>query len=486
MIDVCLLLEGTYPYVSGGVSTWVHQLIDAMKDIRFGIVYISPFPDPTRELKYDIPHHVVYYKDIFLHDYNLEKRKVRNPKKKDFELIKHFYDSIQDNDYSKFGEFLKLFQGSKSCLDAPTVFSSLDIWNLMCEFYEKYSPGISLIDYFWTWRGTHLPLIQVLQTPLPSAKVYHSVSTGYAGLLGAIAKQTQNGKFLLTEHGIYTHERMLEISQSSWIYEDDKINYRADKELSYFKKWWIQMFSAMSRICYNHADSIFTLFEENKVREILEGADKEKITIIPNGINVNKFTGIKKIKRRGYHIGLIGRVVSIKDIKTFIQAAKIVLEKNPEAHFYIIGPVDEDADYAQECMRIVEALSLEEKITFTGRVNVDDYYEFLDLVVLTSISEAQPYVILEANICSIPVVATNVGSCRDMLYGTDAASQSLGQSGIITQVSHPEETAEAILKLLEDDELYRSCQTAGYERVKKYYDEDDLLSRYLNVYEQNL
>ncbi len=51
MLDICLLLEGTYPYVSGGVSTWVHQLIEGMKDVRFGIVFIAPHSDPTREMK---------------------------------------------------------------------------------------------------------------------------------------------------------------------------------------------------------------------------------------------------------------------------------------------------------------------------------------------------------------------------------------------------------------------------------------------------
>ncbi|EKD41636.1 MAG: glycosyl transferase group 1, partial [uncultured bacterium] len=59
MIDVLLLLEGSYPYVSGGVATWVHQLVTSMKDLRFGIVSITAAPDPTRTPKYEMPGHVI-------------------------------------------------------------------------------------------------------------------------------------------------------------------------------------------------------------------------------------------------------------------------------------------------------------------------------------------------------------------------------------------------------------------------------------------
>lgn len=119
-------------------------------------------------------------------------------------------------------------------------------------------------------------------------------------------------------------------------------------------------------------------------------------------------------------------------------------------------------------------------------MDVKDYYKFLDLVVLTSLSEAQPYVILEANCVGIPVVASDVGACREMLEGTEMADKRLGASGLVTEVSNPESTAQAILKLLNDPSLYQSMSEAGKERVVRYYNQDDLLGRYLNLYEQNL
>ncbi len=487
MIDVCLLLEGTYPYVAGGVSTWIHQLISSMKNIHFGIVYIAPHSDPTRRMKYEMPSQVLSLKEIYLHDYQLSHAKSRQPKARDYEIIKKFYKEILvDQQDELFPEFIKLFQRDGGCFDGNTLFSSKEIWDILTEFYDAHSPDISFLDYFWTWRGTHLPLFQILQADIPRAKIYHAVSTGYAGLLGSMAKNRYGGKFFLTEHGIYTHERMLEISQANWIYEQEKKNYRAERELSFFKQWWIGIFSVLSRLTYNTTDRIFTLYEGNRIREILEGANPTKISLIPNGIDIQGAKAISRQKKEFPQIGLIGRVVNIKDIKTYIQAARLTLQKIPQAKFYILGPTEEEGEYFEECKMLVEALQLQNHIVFTGRVNLQEYYSFLDVVVLTSLSEAQPYVILEANIVGIPVVATNVGACREMLEGGSAEDQALGMSGLITEVTNPESTSASIVRLLEDKEFYNKCAASGIERVKKYYDQDDLLSRYLNIYEQNL
>lgn len=486
MIDVCLLLEGSYPYVAGGVSTWVHELITTMKDIRFGIVSISPSSDPTRKLKYELPSHVIYLKEVFLHDYVLKPYRKRDPRRADYELVRTFYAEMFEGRYGQFPEFIRLFRGEGSCFDIPSYFSSYEIWGMLKEFYSLYGEEISFIDFFWTWRGTQLPLMQVLAAPLPRARIYHSISTGYAGLLGAMAKLEYGYKYFLTEHGIYTHERLLEISQASWIYQKEKKNFRAQRELSILKRWWIGMFHVMSRLTYGYADRIYTLYEGNKLREILEGADPKKVSIIPNGINIKAFGEIVREKREGPQIGFIGRVVQIKDVKTFIQAAKLVLEKIPEGRFFIVGPTEEEPDYFEECQRLVEGLHLGEQITFTGRADIRDYYKFLDLVVLTSLSEAQPYAILEANACGIPVVASDVGACREMVEGKEPLDKAFGVSGLITEVASPVATAEAIFRLLTDKALYEGASQAGIKRTKTYYDVDDLRSRYLNLYEQNL
>lgn len=486
VLDVCLILEGTYPYVSGGVATWVHQLVSAMRDIKFGIVHIAPFSDPNRTLKYDLPQQVVMLKDIYLHDYNLEERAKCRPQPGDYEVIKKIYDNLHSFSADDFYEFARKFRGETDCFDFRTIFQSEKVWNILTEYAAKFGSPVSFVDYFWTWRATHLPLLQIMRSRIPRARIYHSISTGYAGLLGALAKIEYGSRYFLTEHGIYTYERMLEIAQANWIYEQSSPNFRASAEVSFFKAWWIKLFQVLSRITYQHADKIFTLYEGNRIREIIDGAAPEKISIIPNGIDVARYLEVRREKKDVPQIGLVGRVVSIKDVKTFIQAAQYVRLKRPNVKFYVIGPTDEEEEYYEECTALVEALGLGDSFEFTGRADVMHYYSFLDVVVLTSISEAQPYIILEANMAGIPIVATDVGACREMLDGCVLEDRELGSSGLVTPVSNPVETGEAILRLLNDKDFYAACSASGKKRVRKYYDQDDLLSRYLNIYEQNL
>ena len=68
MIDVVFVLEGTYPYVSGGVSSWVQALITGMPELTFGIVYLSESYKENRPLKYEIPDNVVCLLEVSVFD----------------------------------------------------------------------------------------------------------------------------------------------------------------------------------------------------------------------------------------------------------------------------------------------------------------------------------------------------------------------------------------------------------------------------------
>ncbi|OGQ26889.1 MAG: hypothetical protein A3I75_05545 [Deltaproteobacteria bacterium RIFCSPLOWO2_02_FULL_50_16] len=487
MSDVCLLLEGTYPFVAGGVSTWVHQLISSMEDIRFSLVCIAALPDPSRTMKYTLPSNIVDMKEIFLHDYEYESERKKGKKMKGYQVLQDFHAQLKRKSFDHLDALLPLFREKPPAIDDQEMFFSKDSWNMLSAFYEKYAKDVSFIDYFWSWRTTHLPLMNILKASLPPAKIYHTISTGYAGLLAALAKIETNGIVVLTEHGIYTHERMLEIVQAQWIYERQRKGFRAEKELSYFKQWWIKLFEFMSRQAYKHADHIFTLYEGNKTRQIVDGADPLKIDIIPNGINIDFYSSIPlKTDKSEIRIAFVGRVVPIKDVKTFILSAPGVIRKFQNAVFWIIGPQDEETEYYKECCQLIETLGLRENIIFKGRMKPEDIYSQVDLVVLTSVSEAQPYVIIEANCVGIPVVATDVGACRELIEGRTPNDRQLGPSGMVTEVASPDKTGEAIVEILEKPSLYERMSITGKKRVREFYNEKDLLSRYLNVYEKYL
>jgi glycosyltransferase involved in cell wall biosynthesis len=181
-------------------------------------------------------------------------------------------------------------------------------------------------------------------------------------------------------------------------------------------------------------------------------------------------------------VALIGRVVPIKDIKTFIRACGLLRRVVPDLRAYVLGPTDEDPDYFEQCRTIVEHLELEETITFTGRVNLREWLGRIDVVALTSISEAQPLVILEAAAFGIPVVATDVGACREMIEGALGESPAIGAAGIVIPLSNPVAAAEAMARLLGDSDFYNLCGAAAKQRLRDHYDKGKLDAAYRDLY----
>lgn len=487
MSDVCLILEGTYPYVRGGVSTWVHDLLTGMPDIKFSILSIMPTQADTREERYDLPSNVESVLNVHLHDFRFKPRLFKKRTKNLFDYFEMFYQGIEDVSKEKLELFILELLNKSEDLDMVYAFSSRDFWNAVCALYERIDPTISFLDFFWNYRFTFLPLMKVLKSTIPPAPLYHTISTGYAGTMASLAKIKLNSNMMLTEHGIYTKERRIEIAQASWLYEPKSDYIKANTELGFFKEWWIKYFGVMSKLTYTYADSITTLYEGNRQLQIADGADIEKTKIIPNGISLEKYIPIQKERmkpRKRRTVGFIGRIVPIKDVKTLIKACKVIVEKLPDVQIFLIGPQEEESQYYQECSILIKLMGLEEHVIFTGHVNAFNYYPTIDVLLLTSISEAQPLVILEAMACGIPCVATDVGSCSELLEGASEDDRALGPSGIITEFYSPDQTAEATIRILTDDTLYKQMSRVGMERVRAYYNQSDVITAYRNLYEQ--
>jgi len=487
MTDICLILEGTYPYVAGGVSTWVYDLIREFDDLTFSIVYLGAHRSGSRKINYPIPPNVVDFREYYLFDYQVQPERT-NPDKKDFALIKDFLLKVRAQDTSSFLELYRLVgQKSSRRLSLYDLAHSRPIWEVICGLYEKEAPADSFLDYFWTFRFIYLPFFSLLRVSLPEARVYHTVSTGYAGVLGALCQAKYNRPLVLTEHGIYTRERKIEIARADWIYSQQARDVKVLEQGDFFREWWVQLFSYFSRLIYERADTIITLFEGNRKIQVEEGADPKKIRIIPNAIDLAAVRSAVRPRPESdgrVRVGFVGRVVPIKDVKTLIIAFRRIKDEFPDAEFYIIGPTDEDEEYFKECRLLAQMESFGEELQFVGKVNSFDYYSRLDLVVLTSISEAQPLVLLEAQALGIPVVATDVGSCRELLNGASPDDKLLGPSGVVTPICDPEATAQAAIKILQDPQLRQKMGAAGKERVEAFYQRKDFVASYRSLYAQ--
>ena len=63
--DVCLLVEGTYPFVSGGVSSWVHDVICGHPELKFAVLYVGSYPGAHGEPRFKLPANVVGLHRVF-------------------------------------------------------------------------------------------------------------------------------------------------------------------------------------------------------------------------------------------------------------------------------------------------------------------------------------------------------------------------------------------------------------------------------------
>jgi glycosyltransferase involved in cell wall biosynthesis len=247
---------------------------------------------------------------------------------------------------------------------------------------------------------------------------------------------------------------------------------------------WIRFFEWLGKLCYDAADPIVALYEANRLRQISDGAAAARTRNIPNGINLKRLAALRERRAAGDPppvLCLIGRVVPIKDIKTFIRAMRIIATRLPAAEAWIAGPEDEDRAYAEECRNLTESLDLTDRVKFLGFQKIDELLPKIGLVVLSSISEGLPLVILEGYAAGVPCVSTDVGSCRQLIEGLDEADRALGAAGRIVRIADPQGLAEAALALLEPG-AWRDAQAAGIRRVEKYYTDELMFERYREVY----
>ena len=484
--DICLILEGTYPYVTGGVSSWIHQLVTALPELRFAIFHISATSGETHEPAYAMPANVVSLVDLGIHggDEAAGKEKELTPEAA-WETMWRYHEELKDGRADGLGELLR--EVSPHAGAGPSVHSLIygkPSWEIVRRLYESRAPDISFLDYFWTWRFTHLPMFRLLHAAVPEARVYHTVSTGWAGFVAAVQRLRQNRPMLLTEHGIYSRERRMEIDQASWIYVQRQAPMTLSAGPGFFKELWARLFERLSRITYAHADRIVTIFEANRQAQIRDGADPAKTVVVPNGLDVEPLAALPRVAAAPgeFRIGFVGRVVPIKDVKTFIRAVKLVVKALPGARAVVAGPGEEDPEYLAECQALAAAMGVSDRVEFTGRVDVRQIYPRIDVLALTSISEGLPLVILEAAAAGIPVVSTDVGACRELLEGRLHEDRALGASGLLTGLVDPAATARAMLSLAQDAGLREEMGRIGRARVRAHYQETDLIRRYREIY----
>lgn len=202
------------------------------------------------------------------------------------------------------------------------------------------------------------------------------------------------------------------------------------------------------------------------------GMPSQKITYIPNGVDVEHFEVAKiPLKQRQPLILCIGRLDHDKDYPTLLNAFKIVLKTVPYAKLRIVG----NGSQKSSIQEIIAHASFNNAVELIdGSLDIRQHYEQAKIFVLTSVREGQPNVILEAMASGLPIVATNVGGIPSMVQ--DQHTGFLAQAGCADTIAHN------ICKLLNNSELCQSMGQAGRKAVIANFSFEQMVNTHQDIF----
>ena len=207
------------------------------------------------------------------------------------------------------------------------------------------------------------------------------------------------------------------------------------------------------------ADRVLVNAEAVKQWLVSDGFPAARITVIPNGVDLRRFSTTQNPAELRRSLGLpehaplvavVSRLHRLKGIEDFLDAARTVAAKHPSVYFLVVGqpsPVDNHA-YLEELMARAQQLGIGERVIFTGlRSDVPALLSAVNVSVMPSLNEALSNVLLESMAAGAPVVATDVGGTTEALRD--------GANGLLIPPSNPAAMAAAIDRLLTNTPLAR-------------------------------
>ncbi len=214
------------------------------------------------------------------------------------------------------------------------------------------------------------------------------------------------------------------------------------------------------------------------------------IDVVYNGVDSASFSpGGGKVVRESLEVGndefMVAMVASFKPQKNhamFFEMARLVLERVPGVRFLLVGGILKTGphgsnSYHNTVNTLMDRMRLRQHCIFVGhQVRVVDYYRASDVVVLTSIHEGTPNVVLEAMACGRPVVVTDVADNREVV----------GDGGYVVPLDDAEAMANRVVALLMDPTERASRADLGRQRVVEMFSLKRMVDRTAAIYDDAL
>jgi glycosyltransferase involved in cell wall biosynthesis len=239
------------------------------------------------------------------------------------------------------------------------------------------------------------------------------------------------------------------------------------------RRWWDASprpsQQAANRLAYRFAHQV--LANSPSVARLVEeeGVSRRRVKSIPNFVDDAAFAALPHDERLagrrelgvpddGLAVGVVARLVPVKDHATLIRAAALLAADYPRLHLVLVG----DGDTRPALEALAAELLPADRVHFTGtRGNDVNLHQLFDVSVLSSLSEGFPNSVVEAMAASRPVVATSVGGTADAVID--------GETGFLVPPRDPAAMAAGLRRLLDDEQLRRTMGRAGSDRARREY-----------------
>lgn len=269
---------------------------------------------------------------------------------------------------------------------------------------------------------------------------------------------------------------------------------------SYFGNLKTEFYKSVERNMAKKSSAIVAISEIQKTElsEIHRICDAEKTHVIPLGFDLSRFHTDMEKKRIEFRnefnlsedeiaIGIIGRLVPIKNHHLFISVAKQVMEQcSSKVRFFIVGDGELREELENHCSQIgmkfnvtSDVLTNAAPLTFCSwRTDIDRINAGLDIIALTSKNEGTPVSLIEAQAAAKPVVATDVGGTRNVV--SDSVS------GFVVNKDNQTDMVKSMIKLVESRSLREKFGSSGQKIVSAEYHYSRLVNDMDQLYEKLL
>jgi glycosyltransferase involved in cell wall biosynthesis len=481
--SILLATEGTYPYHRGGVSTWCHALTHALREADFTVLAITmhPYLEPQYELADNVTRLITVplwgtedpaeygdhasFPDYLNRRWSTTRRDIEREFLPPFEVFlqQMVTPSIDARTVGmallRMHQHLRDFDYFRTVTD-PVVWEAFSA-AMQRAWHDSYpdEPPPCLADLVEASMLLHR-LMLPLAVDVPHVDLTHSTAAAFCGLPCIIAKLRWNVPYLLTEHGVYLREQYLNLGR----------NVR-----SLFVRWFLfRLVNTIGDVNYAFADQISPVCQYNTRWELWRQADPEKIRVIYNGVNPEKFTPAGCTANARPTIVNVGLIFPLKGQLDLIDAVAILRRSVPDVQLRLYGsPSDEE--YYRECLRRIDDRALHEHVVFAGTTNEPwSVLQQADVVAMASVSEAFPYALVEAMLTQAAIVATDVGGVRE----------ALGDAGMLVYPRDPAALADAIGTLLKSPETRARLGIRARERALQWFTEERFVHAYRISYQR--